>query len=113
MTDPSSGQPRRDLADQFQDRMQAFGREAQASGERLGREAQAAGERWARDPELVAAGTWLTRLIGLAVIAVGLWLFAVVSLGLDLPALDWALVWPALLIVLGGLVIVSAILRRR
>ncbi len=113
MTDASGGQPRRDLADQFGERMEAFGREAQTAGERLGREAQAAGERWSRDPELVSAGTWLTRLIGLAFIAVGLWFFGEVSLGLDLPALDWALAWPALLIVLGGLVLLGAIVRRR
>lgn len=113
MTDASGGQPRRDLGDQFQDRMEAFGREAQAAGERLGREAQAAGDRLSRDPEVLAAGTWLTRLIGLAFIAVGLWFFGVVSLGLDLPALDWDLVWPVLLMVVGGLVLLGAVLRRR
>lgn len=113
MTDASGGQPRRDVADEFTSRMEAFGRDAQAAGERLGREAQAAGERWSHDPELVSAGTWLTRLIGLAFIAVGLWFFGEVSLGLDLPAVDWALAWPALLIVLGGGVLLTAMVRRR
>ncbi len=113
MTDPSGGMPRRDAADQFQQRMEAFGRDAQAAGERFGREAQAAGERWSRDPELIRTGTWLGRLLGLAFIAVGLWLFGEVSLGLDLPALDWALLWPTVLIVLGGFVVLSAVLRRR
>ena len=102
MTDASGGQPRRDRGDQFQERMEAFGREAQAAGDRL-----------SRDPELVSAGTWLTRLIGLGFIAVGLWFFGEVSLGLDLPALDWNLLWPALLIVVGGLVLLSAAMRRR
>jgi hypothetical protein len=102
MTDPSGGPPKPDLADQFQERMQSFGREAQV-----------AGDRWARDPGFVTAGTWLTRLIGLAFIAVGLWLFGEVSLGLDLPQLNWDLVWPGLLIVLGGLVVLSAAVRRR
>ena len=113
MTDASGGSPKPDLADQLQERMQSFGREAQAAGERLGRDAQFAGERLAHDPGFVTAGTWLTRLIGLAFIAVGLWLFGEVSLGLDLPRLDWDLVWPALLIVLGGLVLLSAAVRRR
>jgi hypothetical protein len=113
MTDPAGGQPKRDLADEFQQQMDSFGRHAQAAGERLGREAQAAGDRWSRDPELVSAGTWLTRLIGLGFIAVGLWFFGVVSLRLDLPAIDWDLVWPALLVVVGGLVLVSAVMRRR
>lgn len=113
MTDAGGGQPKRDMADQFQQRMESFGREAQAAGERLGREAQAAGDRWSTDPQLVTAGTWLNRLIGLAFIAVGVWLFAEVSLGLDLPAVDWNLLWPAVLILLGGLVLLSAMVRRR
>jgi hypothetical protein len=113
MNDAGSGQPKRDLADHFQERMEAFGREAQTAGERLGREAQAAGDRWSRDPDLVSAGTWLTRLIGLAFIAVGLWFFGEVSLGLDLPAVEWNLLWPVVLIVIGGLVLLSAAMRRR
>lgn len=110
---PSGDQPRRDLGDQFQERMEAFGREAQATGERFGREAQEAGARLARDPELVAAGTWFGRFIGLVLIVLGLWFFGVVSLGLDLPPFQWDVVWPALLIVVGGLVLVSAARRRR
>lgn len=113
MTDASGDQPRRDLADQFTERIEAFGREAQTAGERLGREAQAAGERWSRDPQLVATGTWLTRLIGLAFIVVGLWLFGEVSLSLDLPGLDWNLVWPVVLIALGGIVVIGAATRRQ
>ena len=124
MTEPGGSEPRRDVGTQFQQRMEAFGRDAQAAGERSGREAQAAGERFgreaqatgerlSRDPELVAAGTWFGRFIGLVLIVLGLWFFGVVSLGLDLPAFRWDVVWPALLIVLGGLVLLSAVLRRR
>ena len=113
MTEPGGSEPRRDVGTQFQQRMEAFGRDAQAAGERFGREAQAAGDRLSRDPELVAAGTWFGRFIGLVLIVLGLWFFGVVSLGLDLPAFRWDVVWPALLIVLGGLVLLSAVLRRR
>jgi hypothetical protein len=115
---------RRDTGDEFQARMEAFGREAQAAGERFGRqaqvagerfgrEAQAAGERLARDPGVIAVGTWFTRFIGLIVIVVGAWLFAEFNLGWDLPALDWNLIWPAALVLLGGLAIASAMTRRR
>ncbi len=134
MTDGNGGstEPRRDEVgatgqepgDELGDRMRAFGREAQVAGERFGREAQAAGERFGReaqaagerlanDPSVMAVGTMLGRLWGLVLIVVGLWLLAEVSLGLDLPGIDWDLAWPVLLMVLGGLVILSAAARRR
>jgi hypothetical protein len=111
----SSGQPGpgRDTADELQARMQAFGREAQAAGERLGRDAQAAGERMAKDPGLIAFGTWVGRLWGLVLIAIGLWFLGLVTFHLDLPDLDWRLVWPIVLIGLGGLTILVAVTRRR
>jgi len=103
MTDPATATPpQRDAADELKDRMDAFGREAQAAGQRLG-----------RDPQVVAAATWFTRFWGLVLIGVGLWLFGRFSLELDLPALDWNLLWPLLLIGLGGFVILSAATRRR
>jgi hypothetical protein len=114
MSEPGGeGQPQKDPGAAFQARMEAFGREAQAAGERLGREAEVAGQRLARDPDMVAFGTWITRLIGLAFIVVGLWLFGSLSLGLDLPMLDWRLAWPALIVLVGVLVVVSAMTRRR
>ena len=112
-TGGSDGGAGRDVTDEIQERVQAFGREAQVAGERLGREAQAAGERLSRDPGVIAFGTWVTRLWGLVLIAVGVWFLGEFSLGWDMPAVDWNMAWPAALIVLGGLVIVSAVLRRR
>ncbi len=111
-------------ADEVGDRMRTFGREAQAAGERLGRDAQAAGERFGReaqaagerlaqDPSVIAVGTAIGRLWGIVLIVVGLWLLAELSLGLDLPGIDWGVAWPVVLIALGGLVILSAALRRR
>jgi hypothetical protein len=102
-----------DAADHLQDRMEAFGREAQATGERFGRQAQAAGERLARDPAFISLGTWMTRLWGLVLVGVGLWFLADTSLGLAMPRVDWSLVWPLALIVVGGGVILSALARRR
>ena len=113
-TDGGAGAgPRRDTADELQARMQAFGREAQAAGERLGRDAQAAGERMARDPGWIAFGTWFGRLWGLVLIAIGTWFLADITLGLDLPAFDWQLIWPVALIAIGGLFILTAAVRRR
>jgi uncharacterized integral membrane protein len=90
-----------------------FGRQAQVAGERFGREAQAAGERWGRDPGVIAAGTWFARFWGLVLIAIGAWFFAQTTLGLNVPGFDWDLLWPAALIVLGGMLITSALARRR
>ena len=121
---PGQPQAPRDTSDVLHDRMESFGREAQAvgerfgrqaqaAGERFGREAQAAGERHGRDPGVVAAGTWFTRFWGLVLIGIGGWFFARDSLGLDLPPLDWDVLWPVALIVLGGIVITSGLTRRR
>lgn len=111
--EPTPPPPTRDTGDELHDRMQAFGREAQAAGERLGRQAQAAGERLAADPNVVSAGIWFGRLWGLVLIAVGLWFFGQVTLGLDLPSLDWNLAWPIVLILVGGTILVSGLARRR
>jgi uncharacterized integral membrane protein len=69
----------------------------------------------ARDPwaRAVRTGVWLTRLWGVLLVAVGLWFFASTSLGYALPAIDWDLVWPAALILLGAAIIGSALTRRR
>lgn len=92
----------RDPADHLHDRMEAFGREAQAAGERFG-----------KDPGVVSFGIWMGRLWGVVLIAVGLWFFAQVTLGWDLPTFDSNLVWPLVLIVIGGTILVSGLARRR
>jgi hypothetical protein len=97
----------------FEERMQGFGREASAAGERLGREAQAAGERWSRDPSVVDAADTAARVWGLLVLGVGLWFFADVTLGLDMPAVAWRDVWPVALIVIGLAVVLRGMARRR
>ena len=120
---PPPARPR-DTPDELQDRMQAFGREAQDAGERLGRQAQVAGERFGReaqavgerlagDPAVVSAGVWFGRFWGLVLVAIGLWFFGQVTLGLDLPSFDWNLAWPLFLIVIGGTILVTGLARRR
>jgi hypothetical protein len=97
----------------FEERMQGFGREASAAGERLGREAQAAGERWAKDPGVVDAADTAARVWGLLVLAVGLWFFADITLGYDMPAVAWRDVWPIALIAIGLAVVLRGMARRR
>jgi hypothetical protein len=107
----------------FEDRMESFGREAQAAGEafgkraqaageRFGTEAQAAGERLSRDPAVVGAANAATVMWGLIVLAVGLWFFADITLGLDLPAVSWRDLWPLALILIGLTVLVRGFWRR-
>lgn len=48
---------------------------------------------------------------GTIVLLIGLWFFATVTLGLDLPRIDWRQYWPVILIVVGLLVILRAFRR--
>lgn len=102
-----------DTADQLQHRMQAFGKEAQEAGQRLGREAQVAGDRWSRDPSVLRVADAGARLWGLVLLAVGLWFFAQVTLGLPLPNIAWRDLWPAVLVLIGLFVILRGMTRRR
>ncbi|MCI0345322.1 MAG: hypothetical protein L0221_07740, partial [Chloroflexi bacterium] len=69
-------------AQTFEQRMEDFGRRAEA-----------AGERWSKDPSIVGAADTATRAWGLIVLAVGIWFFADVTLGYDMPASAWRDVW--------------------
>jgi len=100
--------PAPDLAD----RMKALGQEAQVRGEQLGRDAQAAGDRWAKDPGVVRAANTANRVFGLILIAVGAWFLADVTLGYSLPTIPWRDLWPALLVVLGLIIIGRGMTRR-
>ena len=105
---PTPAEPRT-----FEQRMEDFGHRAEAAGEKFGREAEAAAKRWSMDPTVVAAGDTAARVWGLLVLAVGLWFFADITLGLDMPAIAWRDVWPVALIVLGLAVLVRGMARRR
>ena len=97
----------------FEERVETFGRDLGAAGERLGREAEAAGKRLASDPSVQGAADTAARVWGLIVLAVGLWFLADVTIGLDMPAIAWADIWPLGLILLGVLIVVRGMGRRR
>lgn len=51
-------------------------------------------------------------VIGLLILAVGVYYFLDRTLGLTMPRIQWGSLWPVLLIVLGGLVLLRSIQRR-
>jgi hypothetical protein len=107
-TPPPRAEPRT-----FESRMEDFGHRAEAAGEKFGREAEAAAKRWSNDPTVVGAADTATRVWGLLVLAVGVWFFADITLGMDMPAIAWRDVWPVALIALGLAVLVRGMASRR
>jgi cell wall-active antibiotic response 4TMS protein YvqF len=51
-------------------------------------------------------------VFGLALIAIGLWFFLDRTLGVDLPRIQWGTIWPVILIVIGGLILLRSFQRR-
>ena len=97
----------------FEERMERFGQQAEEAGKRLGRETEDAARRLSADPRVARAGDTGGRIWGLLLIAAGLWLFAQVTLGYDMPAIPWGDVWPLGLIVVGLFVVARGLTRRR
>jgi len=97
----------------FEERMERFGHEAGEAGERWGRRAGAAGERWSKDPGVARAADTAGRIWGLIVLAIGLWFFADVTLGYDMPSIAWRDLWPIVLIAIGLVVVLRGMTRRR
>jgi cell wall-active antibiotic response 4TMS protein YvqF len=52
-------------------------------------------------------------ILGVALLAIGLWYFADRTLGLELPRLNWNELWPIALILLGVWIIAGPYLRKR
>lgn len=59
-----------------------------------------------RRPSLAAV------VFGLALIAIGLWFFLDRTIGVDLPRIQWGTIWPVILIVIGGLILLRSFQRR-
>jgi Domain of unknown function (DUF5668) len=105
--------PQPERARTFEERMERFGKEAGEAGERFGKRAEEAANRWSRDPGVVHAADTAGRVWGLILLAVGLWFFADVTLGLDMPHMAWRDFWPVALIGIGVLVLARGMTRRR
>jgi hypothetical protein len=70
----------------------------------------APGPRWragGQDPGRVG-----TIVLGLILLAIGLWFFADQTLGLEMPRLRWSQLWPFLLIGLGAWIAIGSMRRR-
>ena len=93
--------------------MERFGQQAEEAGKRFGRETEEAARRLSANPRVVRAGDTGARVWGLLLIAVGLWFFAEVTLGYDMPAIPWGEVWPLALIVVGLYVVARGLRRGR
>lgn len=52
-------------------------------------------------------------VIGLFVLALGLWFFAEHTLGIRMPILRWSQLWPVILIAVGVLMLLGPLRRRR
>ena len=51
-------------------------------------------------------------VVGLIILAVGVYYFLDRTLGIAMPQIQWGSLWPVLLIVLGGLILLRSIERR-
>jgi hypothetical protein len=51
-------------------------------------------------------------VVGLIILVVGVYYFLDRTLGIAMPRIQWGSVWPVLLIVLGGLILLRSIERR-
>ena len=57
------------------------------------------------------AGGTASLVLGVVLLALGLWFFAQDTLGLELPSVRWNQLWPIILIVIGAWVLVGAVRR--
>jgi hypothetical protein len=97
----------------FEERIDAFGRDVGAAGERFGKQAEEAGKRLASDRSISRAADTAARAWGLIILLVGLWFLADVTVGLDMPNVPWRDLWPIGLIVIGLLVVFRGMNRQR
>jgi hypothetical protein len=96
----------------FEKRMESFGQEVGAAGERFGRQAEEFGQRFSKDPSISRAADTAARAWGLVILAIGVWFLVDVTFDYDMPAVPWGDLWPVALIVIGLLVVMRAMSRR-
>ena len=106
---PPVGEPR----PTFEQRMESFGREAGAAGDRIGRKAEAWGKEIEKDPRARRAADAAARLWGVVLIAVGAWFLLDVTFGYDMPRIAWRELWPIGLILVGGFIVMRGLARNR
>lgn len=53
-----------------------------------------------------------TIVVGLVILAIGLYYLLDVTFGLNVPQITWGTLWPVILIVIGGLIVLRAASRR-
>ena len=134
MTDPIDDTPRRPSADSG---AAAAGTPDAATDQASGAGASAdegrggPGPTLRADPDRPAASGWreppwfpprdrerdrrpspIAIVIGLVLIAIGLYYFLDRTLGIALPRIQWSTAWPIILIVLGGLILVRSFQRK-
>jgi len=49
-----------------------------------------------------------TIVVGLVFLVIGIWYFLDTTLGLTMPDIEWGNIWPIVLIVLGGVIVIRA-----
>ncbi len=59
-----------------------------------------------RDP-----GRTASLILGLIFVAVGLWFFAEHTLAIDLPTIRWSQLWPLILVLIGGWILLGSMRR--
>ena len=64
-------------------------------------------------PHATHDGRWAGTFFGLLLLGLGLWFFAEKTLGLDMPDIRWSQFWPVILIVIGVVILFSALRRER
>ncbi|MES1239633.1 MAG: hypothetical protein ABUL57_02090 [Chloroflexota bacterium] len=106
--DPATAPPK----PSFEERMERFGQEVGAAGERLGRDAEAWGKRVSKDPGYKRAADTAGRIWGAIILALGIWFLFDYTLGYDMPRIPWGDLWPIGLIVIGLVVILRGMRRR-
>ena len=77
---------------------------------------------WSPSPEREAGFPWrpardrdrnvASMVVGLVLLAIGVWYFLDQTLGITMPRIRWADVWPVILIAIGAFILIRSAARR-